>query len=104
VGATRSRSRAPVRGHSRHRSEKIRPQPFQGDVATRIVDLDLLGTIGPGSPQLLANLCRMPIDRPPNLIETLLESIEPRRECLYRVRNEVEASGLWQPRAVSAES
>ena len=85
-------------------ARQIRPQPFQRDVATRIVDLGLLGAIRPGSPQFLAHLRRMPIDRAGDLIETLLESVEPRRQHLHRVGNEVEASGLWQSSAVSAET
>jgi hypothetical protein len=46
----------------------------------------------------------MPIDRPSDLIETFLEPIEPSRECLYRVGNEVEASGFWQPCTVRSQS
>jgi hypothetical protein len=41
----------------------------------------------------------MPVDRTSDLIETLLETIEPCRERLRRVENEVESGGLWQPTA-----
>jgi hypothetical protein len=54
-----------------------------------------------GSPQLLANLPRMSVNCPSDLIETLLEPVKPRRQRLYRVGNEVESSDLWQPRAVT---
>ena len=42
----------------------------------------------------------MPVDRARDLIETLLEAVEPCRERLYLVGNEVESGGLWQPSAV----
>ncbi len=46
----------------------------------------------------------MPVDRASDLIETLLEAVEPCRERLYRVGNEVESGGLWQPSAVCSRS
>jgi hypothetical protein len=53
--------------------------------------------IGSCSAQLLANLRRMPVDRAGDLIETLLEAIEPCGERLRRVRSVVESGRLWQP-------
>jgi hypothetical protein len=46
----------------------------------------------------------MPVDRLSDQIETLLEPVEPRRERLRRVGNDVESSGLWQSTAVSSQS
>jgi hypothetical protein len=46
----------------------------------------------------------MPVDRPSDLIEALLEPIEPRPECFRCIRPEVESSSLWQPRTVNSKS
>jgi hypothetical protein len=42
----------------------------------------------------------MPVDRPSDLIETLLKAVKPCRQRLHRVGDEVDSSDLWQPRTV----